>query len=114
MKVPVTLLGRSGWSLFNSVWAMVRTYDHAPPEYASTPKDARCRRQNGHAPLKPAGLRRLGEWKGKSSADYRAQRLRFMAEDGSALMESFERDIRTIHGIRSKVNLKEIRYRQQY
>jgi hypothetical protein len=30
MKVLVTLLGRSGWSLFNSVWAMVRGHDFVP------------------------------------------------------------------------------------
>jgi hypothetical protein len=30
MKVLITLLGRSGWGLFNSVWAMVRTYDYVP------------------------------------------------------------------------------------
>jgi hypothetical protein len=63
----------------------------------------------GSISLKPAGLRILGEWKGKSSADYRAERLRFMAEDGSGLIESLKRDIRIIQGIRSKVDLKEIK-----
>ncbi len=30
MKVLITLLGRSGWGLFNSVWAMIRTHDYVP------------------------------------------------------------------------------------
>jgi hypothetical protein len=30
MKVLVTLLGRSGWGLFNSVWSMIRTHDYVP------------------------------------------------------------------------------------
>jgi hypothetical protein len=30
MKVLITLLGRSGWGLFNSVWAMIRTHDFVP------------------------------------------------------------------------------------
>ncbi|MGD0818345.1 MAG: hypothetical protein ABR986_08110 [Methanomassiliicoccales archaeon] len=30
MKVLITLLGRSGWGLFNSVWAMIRTHDYIP------------------------------------------------------------------------------------
>ena len=30
MKVLITLLGRSGWGLFNSVWAMIRTHEYVP------------------------------------------------------------------------------------
>ena len=30
MNVLITLLGRSGWGLFNSVWAMIRTHDYVP------------------------------------------------------------------------------------
>jgi hypothetical protein len=30
MNVLITLLGRSGWVLFNSVWAMIRTHDYVP------------------------------------------------------------------------------------
>ena len=30
MRVLITLLGRSGWGLFNSVWAMIRTHDYVP------------------------------------------------------------------------------------
>lgn len=30
MNVLITLLGRSGWGLFNSVWAMVRTHGYVP------------------------------------------------------------------------------------
>ena len=30
MKVLITLLGRSGWGMFNSVWAMIRTHDYVP------------------------------------------------------------------------------------
>jgi hypothetical protein len=63
----------------------------------------------GSISLKPVGLRILGEWKGKSSADYRAERLRFVAEDRSTLIESLERDIRIVQGIQSKVDLKEMR-----
>jgi hypothetical protein len=62
----------------------------------------------GSITLKPAGLRILGEWKGKSTADYRAQRLRFMAEDGSALIELLKRDIRIVQGIQARVDLKEM------
>jgi hypothetical protein len=60
----------------------------------------------GSISLKPAGLRILGEWKGKSTADYRAEKLRLIAEDGSTVIESLKRDIRIVQGIQSKVDLK--------
>ncbi len=63
----------------------------------------------GSISLRPVGLMILGEWKGKTSADYRAERLRLVAEDGSALIESLRRDIRIVQGIQSKVDLKEIK-----
>ncbi|HEY3420846.1 MAG TPA: hypothetical protein VGK23_09855 [Methanomassiliicoccales archaeon] len=63
----------------------------------------------GSLSLKPVGIRIAGEWKGKSTVDYRTERLRLMAENGSAVIESLERDIRIIQGIQSKVDLKAMR-----
>ncbi|MGD0818346.1 MAG: hypothetical protein ABR986_08115 [Methanomassiliicoccales archaeon] len=63
----------------------------------------------GTISLKPVGIRIMGEWKGKSTADYRAEKLRIMAEDGSALIESLKRDIRIIQGIQSKVELQSMK-----
>ena len=60
----------------------------------------------GSISLKPVGIRIMGEWKGKSTADYRAEKLRLMAEDGSDLIDSLKRDIKIIQGIQSKVDLK--------
>ena len=60
----------------------------------------------GSISLKPVGIRIMGEWKGKSTADYRAEKLKLMAEDGSALIESLKRDIRIVQEIQSKVDLK--------
>ncbi len=63
----------------------------------------------GSISLKPVGIRIMGEWKGKSTTDYRAERLKLMAEDGSAVIESLKRDIKIIQGIHSKVDLKALR-----
>ena len=60
----------------------------------------------GSISIKPVGIRIMGEWKGKSTADYRAEKLRLMAEDGSDLIDSLKRDIKIIQGIPSKVDLK--------
>lgn len=60
----------------------------------------------GSISLKPVGIRILGEWKGKSTEDYRVEKLKLMAEDGSPLIESLKRDIRIVQGIQSKVDLK--------
>ena len=47
----------------------------------------------GSISLKPVGIRIMGEWKGKSMVDYRAEKLRLMSEDGSDLIDSLKRDI---------------------
>jgi hypothetical protein len=63
----------------------------------------------GSLSLKPVGIRIMGEWKGKSTADYRSERLRLTAENGSALVEYLKKDIRIVQGIQSKVDLKAMR-----
>ena len=60
----------------------------------------------GSISIKPVGIRILGEWKGKSTADYRAEKVKLLAEDGSKLIESLKRDIRIVLEIQSKVDLK--------
>lgn len=62
----------------------------------------------GSISLRPAGIRIMGEWKGKSTADYRTEKLRLAAEDGSVLIESLKRDIRIVQGIQSKIDLNTI------
>jgi hypothetical protein len=52
------------------------------------------------------GIRILGEWRGKSTADYRAEKVKLLAEEGSTLIESLKRDIRIVLEIQSKVDLK--------
>jgi hypothetical protein len=63
----------------------------------------------GSLSLRPVGVRIMGEWRGKSTTDYRAERLRLTAEDGSTLIESIKRDIRIVQGIQSKIDLKAMR-----
>ncbi len=63
----------------------------------------------GSISLRPVGIRIMGEWKGKSTADYRTEKLKLVAEDRSALIESLKRDIRIVHGIQSKIDLKAMR-----
>jgi hypothetical protein len=60
----------------------------------------------GSLSIKPVGIRILGEWKGKTTADYRSEKVRLMAEDGSALVDSLKRDIRIVQGIQAKVDIK--------
>ncbi len=60
----------------------------------------------GSISIKPVGIRILGEWKGKSTADYRAEKVKLLAEDGSTLIESLKRDIRIVLEIQSKVDLR--------
>jgi hypothetical protein len=60
----------------------------------------------GSISIKPVGIRILGEWRGKSTADYRAEKVKLLAEEGSTLIESLKRDIRIVLEIQSKVDLK--------
>jgi hypothetical protein len=60
----------------------------------------------GSLSLKPVGIRILGEWKSKSTADYRTEKLRIIADEGSGMTESLKRDIRIVQGLQSKIDLK--------
>jgi len=63
----------------------------------------------GSISLKPVGIRIMGEWRGKSTSDYRSEKLRLIAEDGPPLIESLKRDARFVRDIGSKVELKSVR-----
>jgi hypothetical protein len=59
--------------------------------------------------LKGTGTRIRGEWMGKTVDDYRNERLRVTAPEGSALGDALRRDLKIISSIKSRFPWKEIR-----
>lgn len=59
--------------------------------------------------LKGTGIRIRGEWMGKTVDDYRKERVRASAPEGSALGEAMERDLRVISSIKSRFPWRELR-----
>lgn len=59
--------------------------------------------------LRGTGLRLKGEWMGKTVDDYRNERVRVSAPEGSTLFEALSRDLRIISAIRSRFPWKEIK-----
>ncbi|MEM0448574.1 MAG: hypothetical protein QW520_01975 [Methanomassiliicoccales archaeon] len=63
----------------------------------------------GMIQLKGLGLRMLGDWGGKTAEDFKAEKVKIIAEQGSRLGESLEKDLRILRRLRTEVDLNGLR-----